>query len=96
MPRHTKTTRRKLRCVGVATPNQILTREGVLRVFGFGRTTLDEARDSGIVNPISAGGRLFYRASEIIQWIESHQPVQRGSNGSGISNGSDRGSSSSQ
>ena len=46
-------------------------REGVLRVFGLGAMSLMEARKSGIVKPLMACNRAYYRASELIAWIES-------------------------
>jgi hypothetical protein len=53
-------------------PGGLLTKEGCMERAGLGRKALEEARRSGMVRPIEANQRLYYRTSELIEWIESH------------------------
>lgn len=74
MARPTKTPKLRARVLGDCYPGGLLTREGCMRKLGLGRNSLAEARQSGLVKPISLGhgSRMYYRTSELIAWIESH------------------------
>jgi len=70
-------TANKTRCLGVLSPNNLYTKEGVMRAAGIGRKTLMEAKASGIVKAIPAGERVYFRGSELIAWIESHSELAK-------------------
>ena len=53
-------------------PGGLLTTEGCLRKAGLGENSLSDARRSGMVKPIFAGRRVYYKTDELIKWIESH------------------------
>ena len=64
----------RTRVIGDMYPGGLLTKEGCMRRCGIGRKLLAEARQSGMVTPITIGDsqRMYYRTSELIAWIESH------------------------
>lgn len=72
---HSKPKRKRMRVTGVGFDGQMLTREGVMRVFGLGAMSLMEARKTGIVKALMLSGRAYYRSSEIIRWIEATAAV---------------------
>lgn len=57
--------------VGILSPGQLLSTEGVLELTGLGEISLAEARKSKLVKPIRIGTRNWYRSGELIAWMES-------------------------
>ena len=71
MPRLGRPPKEKTRVVGLLAPGCLLTLEGCMRQAGLGRDSLRLARKSGLVKPIPAGRRIYYRTDELIEWIVS-------------------------
>jgi hypothetical protein len=44
-----------------------------MKFGGIGQSELREARKSGIVKPITCGRRRYYKGSQLIAWIDSHE-----------------------
>lgn len=66
-------TAKNSRCLGILAPERLYTKEGCMKAAGIGRKTLLEAKRSGMVKAIAAGERVYFRGSELIAWIESHE-----------------------
>jgi hypothetical protein len=60
------------RCLGVVDPSKLYTPDACKRETGLGRPQLIEGRKAGVLKPISVGRFLYYRGSELVQWIEGH------------------------
>lgn len=52
-------------------PDMLYTTEGCMTEGGLGSSSLDEARQSGMVRPVEHGRRLYYLGEELIAWLKS-------------------------
>ena len=57
------------RCTGILRPEDLLTKEGVQRAAGMGHEALMNAKRSGIVKALRSGKRVYFKGSELIEWI---------------------------
>ena len=64
-----KKTRVHVRAEGVISPGEVCDLHGAKAKWGLTRAQLDEARASGIVKPSLKGGKLRFKADEVIAWL---------------------------
>lgn len=64
-------TRTHIRAEGIIAPGEVCDLQGAKSKWGLTRAQLDEARDSGIVKPSMRGGKLRFKADEVIAWLFS-------------------------
>lgn len=63
----------RTKVIGRVDPGCRYTVEGCMKFAGIGSSELREARNSGIVKPITVGRRRYYKGSQLIEWIDSHE-----------------------
>lgn len=63
---------KRQKCYGVLAPERLYTKEGVMRAAGLGSESLLKAKQSGMVTAIPCGVRVYFKGSELIEWIASH------------------------
>jgi len=55
--------------IGVISPDEVYTKEGLWRCAALGPQSIRDACDSGIVKPLFRGRRVYYLGKEVIAWI---------------------------
>ena len=60
--------RKRVKPRGELCGDRLYSARGILRAMGWGRTTLQQAKSSGIVKVYEVGGMACFRGSELIEW----------------------------
>lgn len=60
--------KKRMKPRGELCPERLYSARGILRAMGWGRTTLQQAKSSGVVKVYEAGGMSLFKGSELIEW----------------------------